>query len=222
MRHDQHNRGPGRCLRRRIEPVGDADIGPRCRHAGRDGIALVVGHLRVAPHRDPRPPGRRVPREGCSQPGEQPVRCCGVGRADRLRERRERGIRDASLELADHAQHPLLGFGEHRHRLSAELQDGVGPPHRRVGGVEAQHVPILPRAVARESSSTGGAGEPVSAAAWGGGETACSDRAVIVRCAVAVVAGVVVVAVGQTAGQQPRKGIVQLVRSGLLAAGACL
>jgi hypothetical protein len=139
--HDEHH-GRGIRVRTadRIEAVRRVDVEARRGKSRADRIAMVLGHVRRAVQHDAAG-GRGIRRQGTADARKEPGGGGGVRSAEGLREGDERAVRDAALELPQDALLPRLRILEDRDRLRAELERGVGPPHRRKRGVESQHAP---------------------------------------------------------------------------------
>ena len=139
--HDEdHGDGLRVCAADRIEAVRRVDVEARRGQSRADPIAVVLGDVRRAVQHDAAG-GRGIRRQGAADAGEQPGGGGGVRSAEGLREGDERAVRDAALELPEDALLPRLRIVEDRDRLRAELERGVGPPHRRERRVESQHAP---------------------------------------------------------------------------------
>ena len=139
--HDEHHGGGFRIRGAdRIEAVGGVHVEARRGEPRADRIAMVLGHLGRAVE-DDAAGGRGIRRQRTADASEEPRGRRGVGSAERLREGDERAVRDAALEFAQDALLPRLRIVQDRDRLRAELERGVGPPHRGIRGVESQHAP---------------------------------------------------------------------------------
>ncbi len=155
-----------------------------------DRIAMVLGHVGRAVEQDAAG-GRGIRRQSTADASEEPGGRRGVRSAERLGEGDERAVRDAALELAEDALLPRLRIVQDRDRLRAELERGVGPPHRGIRGVESQHAPdpAARRAVV-QAVSTGDEGDSRVNARPGEEvalRPAASDRSMIAGSAAPVV-----------------------------------
>jgi hypothetical protein len=137
--HDEdHRRGAVVDGPDRIETVRDVDLEARGGEACSHCVAMLVWHILGGVQSDAAP-GGGIRRQRTPDATEEPGRRSNVRSAQGLGEGDEGTVGDSALEFAQHPQLPRLRVVQDRDGLRAELERGVGAPHRRVGRVESQH-----------------------------------------------------------------------------------